>query len=153
MLTIILSFFKMCFISLSTFSECLTKMFLQKSNDLSNPWHKGRDFCVDARCILQSTSVTPWRDPIYNPTSAWPLTHQWTTAISTATVHAVVVVGRAGAQHATGELIWIALLTLTLAQHRNWSLLEGFRICATCVSPACDVAVGNALWRSLSPNR
>lgn len=126
----------MCFIFLPTWSECLLLVDwnfprVLLADDFLNPGHEGGDFGVNAGCVLQSTCVTPRCDPIYNPTSTRPLTHQRTSAISTATVHAAVVVGGAGTQHAIGELVRIAPLTLTLAQHGNRGLLESFWICTT----------------------
>jgi len=81
-------------------------------DDLVDPSQEPADARVHARERGVTAAVTPGDDSRQHPAAPFPLAHQRPPAVALAAVHAVALRQAAGTQHAAGEALVVAPLTL-----------------------------------------
>ena len=114
------------------FVSHLSSLFLIMSNYFAYPRAERRDFGVNTRRLLCPAGMTPGCDPVNHPTPTWTLTHQWTSTVTTATIHTLLRLDAAGAEHAACEGTLEILLAMAAGEKGQRSLLQGLRVWASC---------------------
>lgn len=96
--------------------------------DLVNPAQEPADPRVHPGEGGVTTAMTPGDDPRQHPAAPLSLTHQGTTAVTLATVHAPTVRQAARTKHAAGVALAVSLLTLPGGQQGNPGLQQSTRV-------------------------
>lgn len=105
--------------------------FLIAANNFAYPGAESGDFGVNTRGLLRPAGVTPGCDPVNDPAPAWALTHQWASAVTTATVHVPFWLDAPGAEHAACEGTVEMLLAVAARQKGEGCLLQGLWVRAS----------------------